>query len=385
MKKNMLLASSLLAIAIISVPAYASKGAANGQPFKYLQTQIDNNRSLVEANAAAIGDLNAEVAAINTRIDDLSGEVDSLALQVAGNTAQIDELLAQAASTQSDLDALRADLGELAAIHAADFEAINQALDAVTAELVHLNNMRQALANQLIAALAAVNDAVNGNALAIDSLVLQLVTVNAQLTSINSSIADLNNRSDQLEAAQDLYESQLVELTSVVNGLEGAVETLQSYHLFTFEGIQTNLPVDSLNGWSQCYSTTYGDSNAHPEQMLAACTGSKIMLACRPTGSDTLTLAAYANREDVFFNTGDHNNAVHTANGADWYFSYNYSMGFAPVGEGVQRNSADVRDPSSPYRLSWHTNDSYTPGFRCGSAVWLNGDANWEKVIYQAD
>jgi hypothetical protein len=248
-----------------------------------------------------------------------------------------------------------------------------------------LNNMRQALANELNTALAALNAAVNDNALAIDSLVLQLVTVNAQLTSINSSIVDLNNRSEALEAAQAEYATRLAELTSVVDNLEDAVETLQSYHLFTFEGIQTNLPVDSLNGWSQCFSASYAEQNAHPENMVAACTGSKIMLACRQTGSDTLTVAAYANREDVFFNTGDGNNNVHTANGVDWYFSLNYSMGFAPLGEGVTRGSADVKDQSSPHRLSWHTHDTYTTGWRCGSAVWLNNNPNWEKVIFQAD
>lgn len=384
MNKKLLL-PALLAASIISLPVYASKGAENGRPFQELQSQIDSNRSLIEANAGAIGNLNADVAAINNRIDALSADVDSLALQVVDNTNAINGILAQAATTQNDLDALRTELSELAALHAADFAAINLAMDAVNAELVRLNNMRQALANELNTALAALTSAVGDNALAIDSLLLDLVTVNAQLTSINSNIADLSNRSDELEAAQALYASQLGELSNVVAGLESAVETLQSYHLFTFSGIQTNLPVASLNGWSQCYSASYADVNAHPEAMIAACTGAKIMLACRQTGSDTLSVAAFANREDVFFNTGNGGNLVHNANGVDWYFSDNHSMGFAPAGEGVTRNSADVQDQADPERLSWHTHDTYSSGWRCGSAVWLNGNPNWEKVIYQAD
>ncbi|MCW8196578.1 hypothetical protein F6455_17425 [Proteobacteria bacterium 005FR1] len=384
MKNNSVITASVVALGIISLPALASKGAANGQPFQYLQSQIDSNRALIQANAGAISDLIADVAAINTRIDEVSTDIDDLALQVAGNTAQIDQILGQISSTQSDLTALRGDVADLAARHATDFDAISQALDAVDAELVRLNNMRQALAVELNAALTALNDAIDDNAFAIDSLLAQLVAVNAQLTIINSSIADLNDRSDQLEEAQATYASQLAELTSIVGSLGNAVETLQSYHLFTFEGIQTNLPVDSLNGWSQCYSASYADLNAHAENMVAACTGSKIMLACRQTGSDTLTVAAYANRQDVFFDTGT-GNGVHTANGVDWYYSPNYSMGFAPVGEGVTRYQADIQDQSDPERLSWHTLDQYTSGWRCGSAVWLNGNVSWEKVIYQAD
>jgi len=155
--------------------------------------------------------------------------------------------------------------------------------------------------------------------------------------------------------------------------------------LYEFSGIKTDLPIADLAGWHECYRTVYADMNAHPELMEQSCTGSKIMLACRETGSAILKVAAYAQRDEVFFNTGDSGNTVHTANDVDWYYSYSYSMGFAPVGEGVDRNSADIQDIGSPYRLSWHTHDWFTGGFRCGNITWINYSNDYEKIIYEAE
>ncbi len=374
-----------LALAITAAPAIAAKGdVPNGQPFQALQSQIDDNLALIEQNADVIAELNVDVAAINGRIDSVEANIDQVELNVAANSADIADAFARIAAAEGDLQGLGAELAVLAAEHAADSAAFSAAIDAINAELVNLNDLRQALADDLNAQLAALSAAVGDNALAIDSLVLQLVTLNAQLTSINSSIMDLQNRQDAIEASAAQFADDLARLEARVDDLEGAVDTLSSYHLYTFSGIATDVPEDSLSGWTQCYSATYADE-AHPEDMVAACTGSKIMLACRPVGDDTLTVAAYADRDEVFFDTGDRNNDVHEANGVDWYFSYSYSMGFAPVGEGVMRSSADVQDRSSPLRLSWHTNDHYANGWRCGSNVWLNHNANWEKVVYQAN
>ena len=382
MKDNKVLLASMLAISILSLPVQA---ASNGQPFRELQTQISINRSLIDTNSAAITDLQENVLAINLRIDDLDTTIDELTTKVDGNTAEIATALAKISSVGDGVIALRAELNSLATQHAADMESMNQALAVIDSKLVLLNDSRKALADELNAKLATLNSQVDGNTLAIDSLVLQLVTVNAQLTGINSSIMDLGDRATQLEAAQAQYASQLAELTQVAHNLDEAVGSLQGYHMYSFTGIKTNLPVASLNGWTQCFQTTYANPNASPESMMSACTGSKIMLACRQTGSDTLTVAAYADRDEVFLNTGDYNSNVHTANGVDWYFSNNWSMGFAPVGEGVFRNSGDVQGMSDNDRLSWHTHESSTNGWRCGSTSWLTSSTSWEKVIYQAD
>lgn len=383
MKNTNMLLAIMLAIGTVSLPAHASKGQENGQPFKALQAQIDYNRTLIEINASAVAELNESISTINLQMADLELSINDIDTRVMNNTAQIVAALARVTTAEDGIQALGSDLSNLAEQHASDMEDIDKALNLIGVELTQLNNLRQALADELNAKLLALNSEVDDNALAIDSLLLQLVTVNAQLTGINSSIMDLSNQAGQLEAAHAEYADQLAALTQLAHELENAVDTLEGFHLFTFEGIQTNLPVESLTGWTACFQASYAGS-AHPEDMLASCTGQKIMLACRPQNSDTLTVAAYANRDEVFLDTGARNNVVHTANGVDWYFSDDYSMGFAPVGEGVIRDSGDVKNSESPHRLSWHTHNNYTSGWRCGSAA-LNGNSTWQKLIYQAD
>ena len=370
--------------AITATPAMAQKGSENGRPFQALQAQIDANQAAISANAAAIAGINIDIQTINQRIDDVEINIDQIEADVAGNAADIAAALARISTTETDIAGLQADLAALAAAHAADAAAIHAQLAALEAELANLNALREALAADLQAQLAALQAQVDGNTFAIDGALLQLVTINAQLTGINSDILAINASLSSLADAQVANDMALTDLQGRVNALESAVTVLQSYHLYSFSGIQTNLPVASLNGWQQCYSATYAQE-AHPEAMQAACTGSKIMLACRPTGSSVLTVAAYADRSDVFYNTGNGGNAVHNANGVDWYYSDNYSMGFAPQGEGVRRSSADTQDYGSPYRLSWHTHDSFANGWRCGSSTGLNFNGAWEKVIYQAD
>ncbi|MDH5784677.1 MAG: hypothetical protein OEZ16_03605 [Chromatiales bacterium] len=370
-----------LALGVLSAPVFA----ANGKPFQELQAQIDANLALIQANTGAIAGLTLNIDEINAKIDATDVRITALELDVANNSASIAAALDRITMAEGDIQALYAELSGLAAQHTSDIVAVNLALDAIAIELANLHNLRQALAESLNAQISELSVAVSQNSSDINAATLQLLMVNAQLTSINSSIIDLQNRHATLEKTQSTQAEALAMLESRVTALEGAVDTLFGFHLYTFSGIQTDLAVDNLNGWSECYSTSYADMIAHPEAMEAACTGNKIMLACRPTGSDVLTVAAHANREDVFFVTGDGGNVVHNANGVDWYFSYNYSMGFAPEGEGVMRTSADTQNMGSPLRLSWHTHDHYTGGWRCGSSVGLNYNGAWEKVIYQAD
>ena len=382
-KLAIIIASSLLASSnALGAP---QQGSSNGQPFKALQSQIDENRSLIENNSGAIDVLSQDVSEINIRIDNIDQDISQLETDIANNSSEIAAALERINSNESNLQLLGSELAALAARHDSDLQAVNDALAAIGTKLLELEQARQALAAQLGDQLAAITAQVNDNVVAIDSMLLNLITVNAQLTTINSKIMSLMNRQDQLEESQTGYEDILANLNDRVDDLEGIVDTLSSYHLYTFEGIRTDLPIASLNGWNQCYKTTYADRDANPENMVASCTSSKIMLACRATDNDTLLVAAYANRDEVFRDTGDGGNDVHTANGVDWYFSYNYSMGFAPVGEGVMRTSADTQDQASPHRLSWHTLDHNLHGWRCGSNTSLNDSSNFEKVIYQAD
>lgn len=368
----------------ISLAITAPVMASNGKPFQELQNQIDDNRELINSNANAIQGLRTDVSAIQDHLVETDSRLDSLEVNVANNTQAINDTLVRLNTAENNINDLHAQLGDLTAQHAADMQAISNELATINQRILELNQLREDLANDLNAQLADLNQKVTDNAVAIDSIVLQLLTVNAQLSGVNSDILNLQTRQDNLEDSFQIASDQLAELQGKVDDLSVAVSTLQSYHLYTFSGIQTDIPAESLNGWSECYTQTYG-VDAPTSDMLSACTGNKIMLACRPTGGETFTVAAYANREEVFRDTGENNNIVHNANGVDWYFSPNYSMGFAPEGEGVLRNSADVQDTQSPLRLSWHTHSHFAKGFRCGNSAWINNDNNWEKVILQAD
>jgi hypothetical protein len=154
--------------------------------------------------------------------------------------------------------------------------------------------------------------------------------------------------------------------------------------LFEFSGIATDLPVASLSGWTQCYTDTYADFRPMSD-ILAACSGNRLLLACRPTGSPVLQLAANAERPDVLFDCGTQADCVHAANGVGWYFSDQYSWGFAPENAPVNRNSCDFGGADGDRRLCWHTGSSaINTGYRCGETT-LNGDASYERLIFQAN
>jgi cysteine-rich repeat protein len=157
--------------------------------------------------------------------------------------------------------------------------------------------------------------------------------------------------------------------------------------LWYVEGPQTNVPEDMLGGWEQCWSGTYGANGAGLTNTILgqACTGNRLLLACRPVGADTFTLLAMGERADVLFDVGQQGAGKHEANGVAWYYSNSYSMGFAREGDPVSRNSCDTNNINPEHRLCWHTNgDAITSGYRCGNTT-LNGNPNWERSIYHAD
>ncbi len=155
-----------------------------------------------------------------------------------------------------------------------------------------------------------------------------------------------------------------------------------------FSGIKRFVPADQLTDWTVCHTDTYADSGTALNDILADCDGANLLLACRPVGSSLFTLAAWAKREDVLFDTGVNDTVVHNSNGVDWYFNDSWSWGFAPEGAGVNKNSCDYNDGilgQQESRLCWHTFDGdIDSGYRCGDND-LNDDNNWERVILQAN
>jgi hypothetical protein len=155
----------------------------------------------------------------------------------------------------------------------------------------------------------------------------------------------------------------------------------------SFQGVRTNLPLEALPGWRICFSETYGTDGTSVSSILAACPGERLIMACRPTGSPTLKVAALGAREDVTFATGDDAAATHSAGGVAWYYGNDSSWGFAPEGEPVSRTSCDtgaVWGPggNSDKRLCWHTSGSaLSGGWRCGESTGLNGSSAFERVV----
>lgn len=148
-------------------------------------------------------------------------------------------------------------------------------------------------------------------------------------------------------------------------------------------GVQQNVSTATLAGWTQCFSETY--SGATPlATVLATCDRANLLLACRPTGSATLTLAAMAPRADVLFDCGTAANCTKQSNGVGWYYDESWSWGFAPGGAPVNRNSCDFDSAaviSPELRMCWHTaSSSLSSGYRCGTNI--SFDAAWERVLF---
>lgn len=161
--------------------------------------------------------------------------------------------------------------------------------------------------------------------------------------------------------------------------------------LYTFSGVAKNVPISSLVGWTQCFSEPYGSSSTSIASLKQACTGSLLMMACRPKGSSTLQVAAYAPATDVMFDTGT-SNTPHNANGVGWYFYGSESWGFAPEGDPVERITCDVQDSSigatgvdGDKRVCWHTTSSVLQGgWRCGKNDSLNNSGEFERLLFTA-
>lgn len=163
----------------------------------------------------------------------------------------------------------------------------------------------------------------------------------------------------------------------------------QSYAPF---GPQTDVPKSTVTGggWTECYSAPYSQSTLEDLGAIqAACDGDHIMLACAPTGSDTLTLLSEATASEVFTDSGGGETDSHVANGAQWYFHYEGtdnifgSWGFAEAGDTLLRDSCDVASGVHPeLRLCWHLDSG--GGYRCGTTDSLNDSTEWTKYVYTA-
>lgn len=154
---------------------------------------------------------------------------------------------------------------------------------------------------------------------------------------------------------------------------------------FNLVGPQVGVSEEDLvaGGLVPCFSDLYGDTEPFAP-LLARCDDEVLMLACRPAGETTLSLAAMGERAQVLLDVGNENEAAHQHNGSTWYYGADHSLGFAGARDVVNRSSCDTAGAGEDDRLCWHLGQgNIEGGFRCGSDRFLNASEEWERIVYQ--
>ena len=142
-------------------------------------------------------------------------------------------------------------------------------------------------------------------------------------------------------------------------------------------------------GWSECHSELYNKTVQDSFNSIKnfKCTKEKVMLACRQTNSNTITLLAWAIRAAVFYNTGD-SNTPYNAQGTAWYnYHENYisAWGFAKQGDSIYKSGyCDYyTSGSNDLRLCWNAYSSHSSNNRCGADI-VHSSSSREKVVFHA-
>lgn len=148
-------------------------------------------------------------------------------------------------------------------------------------------------------------------------------------------------------------------------------------------GPQTDVALSTVTsgGWTLCHSATmatpFGTSAA---STLAGCSGDRLMLAGRVTGSDTLLVLAQALKADALFDTGASNNGVfHTANGSDWFYADSWSWGFKTIGSSYTKLQCGASPPEPSMCI--HTSAT-AGGYGINQFYGLNYTGGFEKLVF---
>ncbi|CAF1323527.1 unnamed protein product [Rotaria magnacalcarata] len=181
---------------------------------------------------------------------------------------------------------------------------------------------------------------------------------------------------------------------------------LADHFLSPMEGTHANLSVNSLNGWQECYRSTY-DVPFNISVLTESCNGSRLLVACRPVhNKQILTLAGIGYREDIlhsclpkrcktngksrkltgrqFMCSSYHQCITQAKRGVGWYHVDNQTWGFVRGSLSFVINPCDSSNLDSDYRLCWtlQSDMKKTSTDRCGSAKNLHKSNQWERVIY---
>jgi hypothetical protein len=148
-------------------------------------------------------------------------------------------------------------------------------------------------------------------------------------------------------------------------------------------GPQKDVSISTVTagGWTLCYSALFGTPfGTSAATTLAACTGERLLLAGRLTGSDNLLVLAQTTVTDALNPTGAADNGVFTtSNGADWFYNDGWSWGFKPIGVGFTKFQCAFGPPDASICI--HTLD-FVGGFSVNTVGGLNGSVDYEKLVF---
>ncbi|CAF1598371.1 unnamed protein product [Adineta ricciae] len=171
------------------------------------------------------------------------------------------------------------------------------------------------------------------------------------------------------------------------------------------EGTHLNLTISSLNGWKECYQSTY-DIPFDFSVLKKACNGSRLLVACRHTSNKkVLTLAGIGQYEDVSHPclpkqcktngkskkktkkpacSSNYQCITQAKRGVGWYNANNQTWGFVRGSLSFVVDPCDSSTLDSDYRLCWTSQKDIGKGTgdRCGSSKSLQDSKKWERLIY---
>jgi hypothetical protein len=147
-------------------------------------------------------------------------------------------------------------------------------------------------------------------------------------------------------------------------------------------GPQQNVSLSTVTsgGWTLCFSDTMDNPfGSSASTTLAACTGDRIMLAGRETGSDTLLVLAQTLTASALADTGAADNGIYTqSDGSDWFYSDGYSWGFKTIGYNYQKGECGASNDTYP-SMCLHVMDHVGGHSINGMTDW---SANYEKLVF---
>ena len=155
-------------------------------------------------------------------------------------------------------------------------------------------------------------------------------------------------------------------------------------------GVQNDVALSTVTGggWTQIYRGNYNE-NVLPSTMFGGAQQYLLIGAIRDDLT-TIDVLAAALTTDVLLPTGF--NAPHTANGAEWYYNLNLSIGFAGLGDTINQQSADTNGLAERDRLSWHASGGMiNGGWRSGSnnafnnGIDMNNSTLWDRIVFTAN